>query len=349
MDLHRPAAAPADSVRHMPKVDLHCQLEGTAHRATRAKLALAHGGEAGVDVDELSGRASATAFVGAFDQFSSLLQTPADFELLVYEATRDAVAAGITYREMLFSPGYHLQRGVAFADLWDGLSAGIDAGEADFGVTTRLILDIDATRSVPLVLALLQLIRNTDRQTLAGIGGEASGFVEEDGALRRVVDDANAIGLNTCFHAGYDAAPAQIASLVDAGVDRIGHGARLLESREVAVRVIERDIPVVSCPSSDVAMGVVGELSAHPFREQLRRGVHVTLSSDCPALSGLDLADEYALVGETLGKIDASVDDVIVAGIDAAWLDDSQKRSMREELASFRRRESMDATAKAGS
>ncbi len=332
-------------IRRLPKVDLHCHLEGTVQPATRAKLAQARGIEAVVDLDQPNRHSSATELVGVFDQLGSLLQTSADFELLVYEAARDAAAAGIHYREMLFSPGFHLQRGVTFATLWEGMNAGIEAGKADFGVTTRLIVDVDAPRGAPLVFALLQLIRNTDRQVLIGIGGDVRGVVADD-ALERVVNDANAIGLKTCFHMGADAPASRIASLIDAGVDRIGHGARLLENRDIAVRVIEMEQPVVSCPSSDVALGVVDKLSAHPFREQFRRGVHVTLSSDCPALSGLDLADEYAAGADAFGMTDDALDDVIVAGINAAWLDDGQKRSMRNALVSVRRCGSMaEATA----
>lgn len=334
MDHKRGFTSPSGhELRGLPKVDLHCHLEATAQASTVVALAHANNVDLAGELDHLYDFSSPMGLAETFETFGSLLQTSADYELLVYEAARAAAFAGIHYREMMFSPGFHLQRGVSFATMWDGLTAGIEAGEADYGVTTRLILDVDTPRSLSLPLAMLQLIRNTDRQLLIGIGGDVKEVAAEEGALKRVVDEAKAIGLKTCLHVGEAAGASALAELIDAGVDRIAHGERLLESRELAVKVIEMELPVVSCPSSDVALGVVGSLEDHSFIEQFRRGVRVTLSSDCPAFSGLDLADEFEHVSVAFGMDRASMVAVASEAINAAWLSDGEKQEMRKALA----------------
>ena len=73
------------------------------------------------------------------------------------------------------------------------------------------------------------------------------------------------------------------------------------------------DAPLTVCPTSNVVIAnVVPNVAAHPFAEQRRRGVRVTVNSDDPGMMRFDIADEYA------------------AGRPAAWVDDNIDESCRE-------------------
>ncbi|MEM7338878.1 MAG: adenosine deaminase, partial [Actinomycetota bacterium] len=282
-----PSAPPGSPLRLLPKVELHCHVEGTARPATVAELAARHGVDLGVErPEDLYDYSSLADFLNAFGVVCSVLRDPEDFSRLAYEAAEDGAAAGIRYREMFFSPGFHLDRGVPFSTVWEGIADGVRAGEADHGVRTRLILDVDKPKGLGPALALLDAARHTDRDLLIGIGGDSTERGVDHRAFEPLVREARNAGFKTCFHCGEDGPADNIAAMVEAGVDRIDHGTRLLESAELAAQVINDQIPLTSCPSSNVALGIVGSLAEHPFDHQRDAGVAITLNSDDPAFFG---------------------------------------------------------------
>lgn len=330
MTLHAPADA---AVRAMPKVELHCHVEGAARATTVAELAAAHGVDLGVErPEQLYEYGSLADFLNAFALVCSVLRTPDDFARLAYEAAEDAAAAGIRYREMFFSPGFHLDRGIAFDALWSGLVAGVAAGEADYGVRTRLILDVDKPKGIGPAMALLEVARTLDRDLLIGVGGDSTERGVDHTAFEPLVRTAKRLGLKTCFHCGEDGPADNIATMVNAGIDRIDHGTRLLDDAALTARVVDEGIPLTSCPSSNVEIGIVGSLADHPFAAQREAGVRVTLNSDDPTFFRYDLADEYLRMGETFGFGPDDLWDISLAAIDASWLDDGEKRALRAEF-----------------
>ncbi len=330
MTLHAPVDA---AIRAMPKVELHCHVEGAARAATVGELAAVHGVDLGVEEPEqLYEYESLADFLGAFALVCSVLRTPADFARLAYEAAEDAAAAGIRYREMFFSPGFHLDRGIPFETVWSGLVEGVAAGELDHGVRTRLILDVDKPKGIGPAMALLEVARGLDRELLIGIGGDSTERGLDHTMFAPLITEAARIGLKTCFHCGEDGPAANIAAMVDAGIDRIDHGTRLLDDRALTARVIDEGIPLTNCPSSNVEIGVVPSLAEHPFAAQRAAGVHVTLNSDDPTFFRYDLADEYLRMAETFGYGDDELWDISLAAIDASWLDEQEKRTLRAQF-----------------
>ncbi len=327
-------AEPDSPFRQMPKVELHCHVEGTARPRTVAELAAAHGVDLGVETPEDLYRYESLAdFLNAFGTVCSVLRRPADFAMLAYEAAEDAATAGIRYREMFFSPGFHLDRGVPFKVIWEGLVDGIRSGEADHGVKTRLILDVDKPKGLGPALALLEVARGMDRELLIGIGGDSTERGVDHRAFIPLIVEAQRAGFKTCFHCGEDGPASNIAAMVEAGIDRIDHGTHLLDDPELTARVVDSGIPLTSCPTSNVEIGIVPSLADHPFDRQRQAGVTVTLNSDDPAFFGFDLADEYARMHDVFGYSEADLAEISLAAIDASWLDESEKANLRAEFA----------------
>ena len=326
-------AAEDSPLRSLPKVELHCHVEGAARAATVAELAAKHGVPLGVDdPDDLYLYESLADFLAAFGTVCSAFVDASDFHRLAYEATEDAAAAGTRYREMFFSPGFHLDRGVPFHTLWDGLVSGIADGETDHGVRTRLIMDVDKPKGIGPAMALLEVARAADRDLLLGVGGDSTERGLDHNMFRPLIQEAKNLGLKTCFHCGEDGPVENIAIMVDAGLDRIDHGTRLLDDPELTKRVVDEQIPLTSCPSSNVEIGIVESLGEHPFADQQAAGALVTLNSDDPTFFRFDLADEYERIAAQFGFDHAAMIKIRDNAIDAAWLDDVDKAALRSEF-----------------
>lgn len=328
-------AAEDSPFRELPKVELHCHVEGTARASTVAELAAKHVVPLGVDdPDDLYTYESLADFLNAFGTVCSVFIEPVDFHRLAYEAAQDAAAAGTRYREMFFSPGFHLDRGVPFDVVWEGLVSGIADGETDHGVRTRLILDVDKPKGIGPAMALLEVARGLDRDVLLGVGGDSTERGLDHHMFEPLIREAKRMGLKTCFHCGEDGPAENIAIMVAAGLDRIDHGTRLLDLPDLVKEVVDRQIPLTSCPSSNVEIGIVDSLESHPFAEQLAAGALVTLNSDDPTFFRYDLADEFERIANVF---DYSFDEMVAIrdkSIDASWLDDVDKAALKAEFSS---------------
>lgn len=55
------------------------------------------------------------------------------------------------------------------------------------------------------------------------------------------------------------------------------------------------------CPTSNLTLGFVAELGAHPIRPLREAGVTVTINTDDPLLLQTDLVNEYLICAEEFG------------------------------------------------
>ncbi len=104
-------------------------------------------------------------------------------------------------------------------------------------------------------------------------------------------------GLGITVHAGEFAGPAGVwAAVYQLGATRIGHGIRAVEDPALLDRLRERGVALEICPTSNVRLGLVSTMSAHPVGKFLNQGVPVTINSDDPVLLGTTLTGELASV-----------------------------------------------------
>jgi adenosine deaminase len=87
------------------------------------------------------------------------------------------------------------------------------------------------------------------------------------------------------------------------------------------------------CPNSNVVIAnAVPRLELHPFRRMREAGLLATLNTDDPALTDLDLGREYRSCMKAFGYQWADMVEIALDGVEATWLDESDKRDVRERV-----------------
>jgi adenosine deaminase len=108
-------------------------------------------------------------------------------------------------------------------------------------------------------------------------------------------------GKLTKAHAGEFAGPEFVWQVVEElGVTRIQHGVRAAESATLLERLRDREVVFDMCPISNLKLGVVDCLSAHPIRRLHEAGFRCTVSTDDPLSFGNTILDEYRVLHEEL-------------------------------------------------
>ena len=168
-----------DTFDRIPKVELHCHVEGTVRSATVLDLARKAGRPLPVDDPGLLYRYdSLDSFLDIFWLIQELLRTRDDWARVAYESLVDASVHGLRYREMFFTPARHLADGQDLAEIIAGLTEGIEAAEAETGVRCRLIAAMDKAygpaAAMELVEALLALRRAGRAERVIGVGADST-------------------------------------------------------------------------------------------------------------------------------------------------------------------------------
>lgn len=331
----------ATALERLPKVELHCHVEGTMRPQTVVDLA----GKNGValpsqDPTALYHYTSLDTFLDVFWLVQSTLVDRGDWARLAHESIVDGAAHGLVYRETFFTPARHLDAGADLAEIVAGLAEGLAAAEAETGVRATLIADIDRAYGPDAGLELVEQVVDLRRRGAAGadriigIGLDSTELGVDPTVFAPAFALAARWGLRRTSHQGEVTPPTTIAAGLDVlGCERIDHGLSLLDDPELTRRVAAERIPLTVCPNSNVRIAnAVPRLADHPFPRLRDAGVLATLSTDDPALIDLDLGEEYRSVAEAFGYDFDTMVAIALDGVDATWLDDSDRRALRRRV-----------------
>lgn len=331
----------ATALERLPKVELHCHVEGTMRPQTVVDLA----GKNGValpsqDPTALYHYTSLDTFLDVFWLVQSTLVDRGDWARLAHESIVDGAAHGLVYRETFFTPARHLDAGADLGEIVAGLAEGLAAAEAETGVRATLIADIDRAYGPDAGLELVEQVVDLRRRGAAGadriigIGLDSTELGVDPTVFAPAFALAARWGLRRTSHQGEVTPPTTIAAGLDVlGCERIDHGLSLLDDPELTRRVAAERIPLTVCPNSNVRIAnAVPRLADHPFPRLRDAGVLATLSTDDPALIDLDLGEEYRSVAEAFGYDFDTMVAIALDGVDATWLDDSDRRALRRRV-----------------
>lgn len=326
-----------DFLRAIPKVQLHCHLEGTLRPATFLALAARHGVStvyeafepADSNPDDVYRFADFSEFLLTFAAVSRSLKVPEDYARLAAEYAEDAIAQNVMYAEVFISPSvwrfFHPE-----LDLREAVRE-IRAAFNAKNIAVELICDLTRNFGVESAMQTAGLACSlTDLGVIGvGLGGDEArfpaGLFEEPFALAR------ANGLHTVAHAGEAAGAQSVRSAVEVlKAERIGHGVRALEDPSVVELLAHRRIPLEICPTSNFLTGAASREMPHPLLALDAAGVIVTIDADDPALFASSLLDEYAYVQSIAGE--AALLRFAANAVEASFADETAKVAMRGRM-----------------
>jgi adenosine deaminase len=314
----------------LPKAHLHVHLESTIRWSTLREIGAANGVRVPGDVGSFGDFAS---FFAQNDLVRACLRRPGDFRRIAYEFCEDEAAQGVRYAEVSFTAAGHGERLGDLAMPLQGVLEGLEAGQEAFGIECRLILDHSRRRSVERAWKTLELARRHDRVVAVGLAGDEA---HPGDPFTDVFAAARDAGLHVVHHAGEGEGPASIRQAIGPGrAERLGHGIRVLDDPGLVAEVRERGIPLEVCPSSNVALGFVSSLGAHPLPRLRDAGLLVTLNTDIPALINTSLTTEYANVRDAFGYDDRTVAELARDTVTASFAPPETKTRLHREIATW--------------
>jgi adenosine deaminase len=319
-------------LRRLPKVELHCHVEGTLRPATVVDLARKHGIELPTsDVDRIYEYETIYEFLAIYGLVNSTVIDREDFARVAYETLEDGVQSGnLKYREMFFDPTLHTSRGIPMATVIDGFIDGMRAAETDYGVRCFLIANVYRQDPPEVARQMVEDVIANRRPELIGLGMDAAEAPDPPEKFTDAFLLAGQAGLRRTSHACEDGPPVNITTCLDVlGCERIDHGYHILEDASVVARCRDEGIHFTCCPTSTAVVYGWPDLTTHPINQMMKEGLRLHLNSDDPTMFHTDIGNEYVdFVGQN--HYDPAIaKELVLNGVDATWLDDTDKAAMR--------------------
>lgn len=325
----------------VPKAELHVHHVGSASPQTVARLAQRHAGATPVPQDpaQVADYFTFTDFAHFIEVYLTvvdLIRDAEDVATLTYDIGADLAAQNVRYAELTLTPYSTVTRGIpaeAFCEAVEDARARV---ARDHGTELRWCFDIPgeaglASAEVTLDIALRQ---RPDGLISFGLGGPEIGVPRPQFAP--YFDAARAAGLRSAPHAGETTGPRTVWDAINTlGAERIGHGIAAVDDPTLLAHLIEANIALEVCPTSNVCTGAVASLAEHPLPQLVAAGVPVTINSDDPPMFSTTLVGEYAVAADLLGLDTGGVIDLAKASVRHSFLDDAGKRTLLSEIDEF--------------
>ncbi len=328
-----------DFIAGLPKAELHLHIEGSLEPEMMFALARRNGVELPyAGVEEIRAAYSFTRlqdFLDLYYRGMSVLQTEQDFYDLTLAYLRRVARDNVRHVEIFFDPQGHTDRGLAFETVFNGIERALKDGGKELGITWKIILCFLRHLSAEAAMATLeQALPYKDR--IVGVGLDSSESGHPPAKFKDVFDRARAEGFRTVAHAGEEGPPDYVwSALNDLQVSRIDHGNRALEDPELVLELARRRMPLTVCPLSNLRLRVVEDMTAHPLKMMLDRGLFVTVNSDDPAYFGGYMNDNYAAVRQALALTKEELALIARNSFEASFLDDATKAKYIAEVESY--------------
>ena len=319
----------------MPKVELHLHLEGAIPLSTLWELIERHGG------DETIGSQAELADFFTYRDFAHFMETWVwmiaflrnyeDFTCVAEAVARNLAAQNIVYAEAFFSPSDFRHHNLDPQQLALAIRTGLGrVPEVEVPLIVDLVRDRGPNGTARTLAAITEVAQEA-RVIGIGIGGyEAENPPEQFADVYRTAREA---GFRLTAHAGEAAGPESVWGAIRAlEVERIGHGVRSVEDPALVEYLVEHQLPLEVCPTSNIRTAVVSDWETHPARSLIEAGAMVTINTDDPALFHSSLAGEYRVLDDWFGLDEECIRRISLAGVDASWAPANTKASLAQRI-----------------
>lgn len=312
----------------LPKIDLHCHLDGSLQLGTVRTLL-------GRDVaaEELQVAEDCKSLAEYLEKFSlplSCMQTAEGLRLGSKGFIEEVAKESVRYVEVRFAPQFSVNDKLSCRQVIESVLEGLENGKKQFGVDYQVIAC--AMRHLPEEenYEMLRVAREFlgEGVCAADLAGDEAAFPMS--GFVGLFEQVKKLGMPFTLHAGECGSAANVRDSILSGAGRIGHGIAMRGQTEVKRLCRERKVGIEMCPISNMQTKAVGKREDYPIREFLDEGLLVTLNTDNRTVSNTTLTKEINFVQEHFGVTDEEVIRMFQNAVETAFVDEERKVQMRK-------------------
>lgn len=317
-------------------IDLHLHLDGSISVRSARELAqlqniplhytdseLKHQLSVGDDCRSLNEYLEKFAFP------NKLLQSKAGVSRAVYNLMRELEAKKLAYAEIRFAPQKSCDQGMTQEEAVLAAIEGLKKAPMPGGLILCCMRgDNNKADNLETVrLAAKYLGKGVCAIDLAG--AEALFPTKNFGDI---FAEAQAKGLPITIHAGEADGPDSVNVALDLGARRIGHGIRSLEDKQTVKRLIDNNVTLEICPTSNLNTAMFPDIKHYPLKKLQKSKIKFTINTDNMSVSNTSLQREYQQLINTFGLNKKDIGGLLVNSVAASFAEPSVKAMLDSRI-----------------
>ncbi len=321
----------------LPLLDLHRHLDGNIRPATIWQLATKNNivlpatqfDDFIPHVQIQESESDLLAFLKKLDWGVAVLKSLDDVKRVAYENVEDAFNAGLNYAELRFSPYYmSMNHNLPICEVVAAVIDGVNLGMKTFNVKINLIGILSRTFGVKQCqLELDALLIHKKALVAVDLAGDEYNFPGE--LFVEHFKQVRNAGLQVTVHAGEAGGAKSVwQAIKELGATRIGHGVATIKDESLMSYMVNNNIAIESCLTSNFQTGTVTDLSQHPLKGFLDWGIKACLNTDDPAVQGIEIKHEYEVAQQVLKLSDDEISQLQKNATEVCFLSGSDKKTL---------------------
>ena len=323
-------------IKKTPKAELHLHIEGTLEPELMFKLAKRNNIKIPFeninDVKSAYNFSNLVSFLNIFYQGSNVLVKEQDFFDLTWAYTLKCKEDNVVHTEIFFDPQTHINRGIHFEVVINGIYKALVKANKEFGLTSKIIMCFLRHLDEKSAFKILdQALVHKDK--IIGVGLDSSELDHPPRKFERVFKKAIENDFLTVAHAGEEGSPEYIWEALNLlKVKRIDHGVQCLQDKKLVKKLLDDQIPLTVCPLSNIKLCVFKKLQDHNLKKLLNNGLMVMVNSDDPAYFGGYINKNLIECQAALNLSKEDVKKLIINSFKSSFLIESKKKEWIEKI-----------------
>ena len=324
-----------NSTLQIPKAEIHIHLEATITPDLCRKFASKNNV---ILPDDIFGNKYAYEwtdfydFIKKYDLVTSVIHTPEDYRELTYAYLKECANNNVIYVEAMISSTHAKLKGMTYDSFLKGIYDASQQAEKDFGIVSRFIMNgIRHLGSNSVHSTAVEVLDNPHPYLVGfGLAGDELHFPPK--LFTKTFDMLKNANFPITVHAGEWDGPENIRNAINLlHPSRLGHGVRSVEDPDLVLEIIEKDIVLEICPTSNIATKIYKDYESHPVKKLFDAGVKITVNSDDPPFFNASIEGEYEVMSN-LGLSDKELISLTRNAIDSSFCDQLTKKKLLSKL-----------------
>jgi adenosine deaminase len=325
-------------LKTLPKAEIHIHLEGCFDADTIVALATENKVPLPRPESELWSFAGLSDFLSLLDFICGLCRTPDQLAKTAYAFCERLRDAGTGYADLIVNPTHWHSWRRDISGMIDALDAGFRAAERDGLPSVGLCISLLRQQSTQEAMELVQELDRLrhPRVVALSVDGNEAAAGRTGEKFAEAFRYAGRIGLKKTAHAGESSGPMGVRDAIFfLEADRIDHGVRAVEDAELLNILVDRQIALGVCPTSNLVLGLYPSLSEHPLERLRKAGIPVSVNTDDPALLETNLPEEIGKCADAYAWDKETCRQLAETSIRASFANDDIKARLLRDLSQW--------------
>ena len=316
-------------IKKSPKTELHLHIEGTLEPELMFALAKRNNIKIPFknikDVKDAYNFTNLESFLKIYYEGAKVLIKEQDFFDLTWAYLQKCKEDNIVHTEIFFDPQTHVDRGIKFDTVINGIYNALKKAEKEFNLSFKIIMcflrHLDEKSGFKI---LDQALDHKDK--IFGVGLDSSELGHPPKKFEKLFKKAIENGLITVAHAGEEGPTEYIWEALNLlHVKRIDHGVQCLKDEKLVQKLHDSQIPLTVCPLSNIKLKVFQKLEDHNLKRMLDKKLMVMINSDDPAYFGGYLNKNLIEAQASLNLSANEVKTLLINSFKSSFLKDEKK------------------------